>query len=67
MSHSTRSFILAFGTALLFVFILFIESQILLRIYGAGNIPTITFFAVIIPTSIIFRLGLYKVFDWLDY
>ena len=61
-----RFFVFAVLAALVLTLIAFIESQIFLRIYGAGNIPTIPFLVTIVITSVIYRKCLSKTFDQLD-
>ena len=64
---TNRIFVMIFLVApLIFILTALIESQIFLRIYGAGNIPTMPFLVTIAITCIVFRLCLSKAFDGLD-
>ncbi len=66
MTEGTRLFIFVFGIALLLILIALVESQIFLRIYGAGNIPTLPFLVTIAVTCFIYRKFLGRAFDWYD-
>ena len=63
---TNRIFVMVFLVApLTLLLIALIESQIFLRIYGAGNIPTLPFFVTIAITCVVSRLCLSRAFDWL--